>query len=197
MEVLAGMDVAAIKVAIWSTAVALGVIVLVFGIYRIKIKTKGQYAWVIAKAFFASSLAFAICSLLAMLYIVSHPTDRRWSEGKKPMIETGQIGGGTFFQDFVAPLNDVKNTAVDAANNVIAIENAFATLPEFLVMTLWAVGIAAAFGLPMAVVTGVQRRRMTAQYQVTKAVVRAQNRAIQQLQRKSGVDEKDILPDVK
>jgi hypothetical protein len=113
------------------------------------------------------------------------------------MIESGQIGGGTFFQDFVAPLNDVKDTAVDAANNVIAMENTFATVPEFLVMALWAAGIAAMFGLPMAVVAGIQKRRMTAEYRVTKAVVRAQNKAIQRLQRISGVDEKDILPDVK
>lgn len=197
MEVLASMDVAAIKVAIWATSAVVGVLVLVFGIYRIKFKTKGQYAWATAKSILVSSLTFAACSLLAMAYIASHPTDRRWSEGKKPMIESGQIGGGTFFQDFVAPLNDVKNTAVDAANNVIAIENAFATLPEFLVMLLWAAGIAVVFGLPMTVVAGIQKRQMTAQYRVTKAVVDAHNAAIQDLQRRGGVDERDILPNLK
>lgn len=201
IDVFPGMNVGAIKVAIWVIAIIVGLAVLARGV--IKAKTKRQYAWSVVKAIFGGSLTFAVMSLVAMLYIVSHPIDLRWSEGKKPMIEFNDIGQNTFFQDFAAPLNDVKDTAVDAANKAIAIENTFATLPEFLAMTLFSAAIAVMFALPMLAYYSIQKRLMFVQYRATKsklestqALVVVQHGAIQDLQRKNGVADKDVLPDI-
>lgn len=195
MDVFPGMSVDTIKIAIWVTTFVVAAGVLAF--YIRKAETKRRYAWAIAKAILGASLTAAFLCVVAMGYIVSHPTDLRWSEGRKSLITFDDIGQNTFFQDFAAPLNDVKNTAVDAANKAIAIENALATLPEFLTMALWAAGIALVVGAPMAIITSVQKKRLYSQFRATKAYVVKHNAVLQEMQRRNGVDEKDVLPDMK
>lgn len=190
MDVFFGMGVEAIKWTIWTIGLSAGVVAFIASLPE----SKRDYVRATARAVFTASLAFLIVTVLAMFTIVSQPTDRRWSEGKKPLLEANEIGKDSFFKDLVAPLNDMQKTAIDAANNVIAFENAFATLPEFLIMALWAAGVAAVVGVPMAVVFAIQKKRLVGQVRKLKSTVKDLNGAVQELQREKGVP---VLPDVK
>lgn len=67
------------------------------------------------------------------------PTDPRSSVGKDPRINSPELSAGPILQPITDTLNGILSILTGGLNNVIAMKNAFLTIPDFIAAAGWAV----------------------------------------------------------
>lgn len=83
-------------------------------------------------------MSFAAANLAVVFYILAYLTDPRWSVGKDPTLDSPELPAGPFFQPITDTLNDILSSLTGSLNNVIALKNAFLTMPDFIIAAGWA-----------------------------------------------------------
>lgn len=133
MEVLSDVTVETFKILVWITATVVG------GLFLIgrRITSPSQIASRAVSALLAGTVAFVAFNLAVVFYILSHLTDPRWSVGKDPKVDSPELSAGPFFEPVTNTLNDVLSNMTGSLNSVIAIKNAFFTIPDFIFSAGW------------------------------------------------------------
>lgn len=134
MEMLSGADVETFKKLVWVAALIFG---LLFFIGRptaspLKIAARA------VTASLAATAAFAAANLAVVFYILAHLMDPRWSVGKDATLDSPELSAGPILQPITDTLNHILEGMTGGVNNVIALKNAFLTMPDFIVAAGWA-----------------------------------------------------------
>jgi hypothetical protein len=144
MEMLSGASVDTFKNLVWIVAVAIGLLFLIGS----RVYTPPRIAARVLTAATAGTGAFAASNLAVVLYILANLMDPRWSVGRDATVESPDLSAGPFFEPITNTLNDVLDGLAGSVNSVIAMKNAFLTMPEFIFAAGWAslalVGLAVA-----------------------------------------------------
>lgn len=133
MEILSDVTVETFRILVWIAASIVG------GLFLIgrRISSPPQIASRAVSALLAGTVSFIAFNLAVVFYILSHLTDPRWSAGKDPKIDSPELSAGAFFEPLTNTLNDILGNVTGSVNNVIAIKNAFFTIPEFIFSAGW------------------------------------------------------------
>lgn len=134
MELLSGASVDTFKDLVWIIAVTIGLLFLVGS----RVSTPLKIAARVISALTAGTAAFAAANLAVVFYILAHLMDPRWSVGRDATVESPEVSAGPFFQPITDTLNDILDGLTGSVNNVIALKNAFLTMPDFIVAAGWA-----------------------------------------------------------
>ena len=133
MEILSDVTLETFRLLVWVAASIVGVLFLIGR----RISSPLQIASRAASALLAGTVSFVAFNLAVVFYILSHLTDPRWSVGKDPKVDSPELSAGAFFEPVTNTLNDVLDNVTGSLNNVIAIKNAFFTIPEFVFSAGW------------------------------------------------------------
>lgn len=134
MDVLANISIDTFKLLVWVVAIVIGVL-LFFCYPREK---PLEIVGAALKGVLGAAITFALTSLGVVFYILSHPTDARWSLGKDPALKAPEFTPGVpFFDQIVDTLNSFMGSVAGSVNDLFAIRNAFLATPDFLVMAGW------------------------------------------------------------
>ena len=133
MEILSDVTLETFRLLVWVAASIVGVVFLIGR----RISSPLQIASRAASALLAGTVSFVAFNLAVVFYILSHLTDPRWSVGKDPKVDSPELSAGAFFEPVTNTLNDVLDNVTGSLNNVIAIKNAFFTIPEFVFSAGW------------------------------------------------------------
>ena len=133
MEVLNHINVDTFKTLVWVAASIVG------GLFLIgrRISSPLQIAFRAVGALLAGTVSFVAFNVAVVFYILSHLTDPRWSVGKDPKVDSPELSAGAFFEPVTNTLNDILDNVTGNLNNVIAIKNAFFTIPDFIFAAGW------------------------------------------------------------
>lgn len=133
MEVLSDVTVETFRILVWISASIVG------GLFLIgrRISSPPQIASRAVGALLAGTVSFVAFNLAVVFYILSHLTDPRWSIGKDPKVVSPELSAGPFFEPITNTLNDILSNLTGGLNNVIAIKNAFYTIPDFIFSAGW------------------------------------------------------------
>ncbi|MDQ0665407.1 hypothetical protein QFZ35_003905 [Arthrobacter ulcerisalmonis] len=134
MELLSGAGVGTFKNLVWIIAVAIGLLFLVGSRVSAPLKIAAR----VVTALTAGTAAFAAANLAMVFYILAHLMDPRWSVGRDATVESPEVSAGPFFQPITDTLNGILDGLTGSVNNVIALKNAFLTMPDFIVAAGWA-----------------------------------------------------------
>lgn len=134
MEMLREASVDTFRNLVWIIAVIIGLLFLIGS----RVSTPSKIAARVLTAATAGTVAFAAANLAVVFYILAHLMDPRWSVGRDATVESPNLSAGPFFQPITDTLNNVLDGLVGSVNNVIALKNAFLTMPEFIYAAGWA-----------------------------------------------------------
>jgi hypothetical protein len=134
MEMLSDFSVDTFKNVVWAVALIVGLLFLVGS----RVSSPVTIAARAVTALLAATVAFAVANLAVVFYILAHLTDPRWSVGKDPTLDSPELSAGPFFQPVTDTLNDILSSLTGSLNNVIALKNAFLTMPDFIISAGWA-----------------------------------------------------------
>jgi hypothetical protein len=133
MELLSDVNVDTFKILVWCAAVIVGG-VFVMGRRPSSVLEMASRA---ISALLAATVSFVALNLAVVFYILAHLTDPRWSVGKDPSIASPELSAGPILEPITNTLNDILSNVTGSLNNVIAIKNAFFTMPDFIVSANW------------------------------------------------------------
>lgn len=133
MELLGGASVDTFKNLVWIAALTIGVLFFIGGPVSSPLKIAARTV----TALLAATVAFAAANLAVVFYILAHLMDPRWSDGKDATIDSPELAAGPILQPITDTLNDILDGLTGSVNNVIALKNAFLTMPEFIVAAGW------------------------------------------------------------
>lgn len=134
MEMLSGATVDTFKNLVWTAAVVVGLLFLIGS----RVSTPLTITARLVTAATAGTAAFAAANLAVVFYILAHLMDPRWSIGRDATLQSPELSAGPFFQPVTDTLNDIPDGLTGNLNNVIALKNAFLTMPEFIIAARWA-----------------------------------------------------------
>lgn len=134
MEILSGASVETFRNLVLSVAVIVGFLFLLGS----RVSTPLTIAARLVTAATAGTAVFAAANLAVVFYILAHLMDPRWSIGRDATLESPELSAGPFFQPVTDTLNDILDGLTGNLNNVIALKNAFLTMPEFIIAAGWA-----------------------------------------------------------
>jgi hypothetical protein len=134
IELLSGASVGTFKNLVWIIAVVIGLLFLIGS----RVSSRRKIAARVISALTAGTAAFAAANLAVVFYILAHLMDPRWSVGRDATVESPELSAGPFFQPITDTLNDILDGLTGSVNNVIALKNAFLTMPDFIVAAGWA-----------------------------------------------------------
>lgn len=134
MEMLSGISVDTFKTLVWLAALIIGGFFVVGRPVSSPLKITARAV----NALLAATMSFAAANLAVVFYILAHLTDPRWSVGKDPTLDSPQLSAGPIFQPITDTLNDILGSLTGSLNNVIALKNAFLTMPDFIIAAGWA-----------------------------------------------------------
>ncbi|TLM71628.1 hypothetical protein [Pseudarthrobacter sp. NamB4] len=134
MEMLSGASVDTFRNLVLSVAVIVGFLFLLGS----RVSTPLTIAARLITAATAGTAAFAAANLAVVFYILAHLMDPRWSVGRDATLQSPELSAGPFFQPVTDTLNDILDGLTGNLNNVIALKNAFLTMPEFIIAAGWA-----------------------------------------------------------
>jgi hypothetical protein len=133
MEVLSGVSVDTFKNLVWLAALIIGG----FFIIGSPVSSPLKIAAAAVNALLAATVSFAAANLAVVFYILAHLSDPRWSVGKDPGIDSPELSAGPIFRPITDTLNDILGNLTGSLNNVIALKNAFLTMPDFIIAAGW------------------------------------------------------------
>lgn len=131
---LSGASVDTFRNLVWVIAVIIGLLFLIGS----RVTTPSKIAARVLTASTAGTAAFAAANLAVVFYILAHLMDPRWSVGRDATVESPEVSAGPFFQPITDTLNEILDGMAGSVNNVIALKNAFLTMPEFIFAAGWA-----------------------------------------------------------
>jgi hypothetical protein len=134
MEFLSGASIGTFKDLVWIIALGIGLLFLIGS----RVSTPLKIAARVVTALTAGTAAFAAANLAVVFYILAHLMDPRWSVGRDATVESPVLSAGPFLQPITDTLNGILDGLTGSVNNVIALKNAFLTMPEFIVAAGWA-----------------------------------------------------------
>jgi hypothetical protein len=134
MEMLSEFSVDSFKNLVWVAAFIVGGLFVIGAPVSSPLKIAARAA----NALLAATVSFAVANLAVVFYILAHLTDPRWSVGKDPTLDSPELSAGPFFQPITDTLNDILSGLTGSLNNVIALKNAFLTMPDFIIAAGWA-----------------------------------------------------------
>jgi hypothetical protein len=134
MEFLSGASVGTFKDLVWIIALGISLLFLIGS----RVSTPLKIAARVVTALTAGTAAFAAANLAVVFYILAHLMDPRWSVGRDATVESPVLSAGPFLQPIADTLNGILDGLTGSVNNVIALKNAFLTMPEFIVTAGWA-----------------------------------------------------------
>ena len=134
MEMLNGVSVDTFKNLVWLAAFIVGGLFVIGSPVSSPLKITARAV----SALLAATVSFAAANLAVVFYILAHLTDARWSVGKDPTLDSPHLSAGPFFQPITDTLNDILSSLTGSLNNVIALKNAFLTVPDFIIAAGWA-----------------------------------------------------------
>lgn len=134
IEMLSGASVDTFRILVLSAAVIVGFLFLLGS----RVSTPLTIAARLVTAATAGTAAFAAANLAVVFYILAHLMDPRWSVGRDATLQSPELSAGPFFQPVTDTLNDILDGLTGNLNNVIALKNAFFTMPEFIIAAGWA-----------------------------------------------------------
>lgn len=134
MEMLSDFSVDTFKNLVWLVASIVGGLFLIGSPVSSPLKIAAR----VNNALLAATVSFAAVNLAVVFYILAHLTDARWSVGKDPTLDSPHLSAGPFFQPITDTLNDILSSLTGSLNNVIALKNAFLTMPDFIIAAGWA-----------------------------------------------------------
>lgn len=134
MEMLSGASVDTFRNLVLSAALIVGFLFLLGS----RVSTPLTIAARLVTAATAGTAAFAAANLAVVFYILAHLMDPRWSVGRDATLQSPELSAGPFFQPVTDTLNDILDGLTGNLNNVIALKNAFLTMPEFIIAAGWA-----------------------------------------------------------
>lgn len=156
MDVFASFSIDAFKYLIWALAF---VVASSLALSYLRAKTMSMVR-LVSKSLLGAAIAFFAASLIAVIYILAHPTDRRWSAGKDAVIESPELSAGVpLFDGIVNSLNQFMGSMTGSVNDVLAIKNAFLSTTDFLLMAGWALVAIIALGIPVWIMGILDERR--------------------------------------
>ena len=132
-EMLSGTSVDTFKNLVWIAALIVGL----FFVIGDPVSSPPRVAARAVAALIAATVAFAVANLAVVFYILAHLMDPRWSVGKDATIASPELSAGPFLQPITDSLNDILDGITGNINNVIALKNAFLTMPDFIVAAGW------------------------------------------------------------
>lgn len=148
MEMLIGISVDTFKALVWLAALIIGG----FFVIGRPVSSPLKITVRAVNALLAATMSFAAANLAVVFYILAHLTDPRWSVGKDPTLDSPHLSAGPIFQPITDTLNDILGSLTGSLNNVIALKNAFLTMPDFIIAAGWAflllVGLVIASRIP-------------------------------------------------
>lgn len=130
---LSGASVETFKTLVWIVALIFGLLFLVGSPTTSPLRIAARAV----NALLAATAAFAAANLAVVFYILAHLMDPRWSVGKDPALESPELSAGPILQPITDTLNHILDGMTGSVNNVIALKNAFFTMPEFIVAAGW------------------------------------------------------------
>jgi hypothetical protein len=134
MEMLNDVSVGTFKNLVWLAAFIVGGFFVIGSPVPSPLRITARAV----NASLAATVSFAAANLAVVFYILAHLTDPRWSVGKDPTLDSPQLSAGPIFQPITDTLNDILGSLTGSLNNVIALKNAFLTMPDFIVAAGWA-----------------------------------------------------------
>ncbi len=134
MEMLSGASVDTFRNLVLTAAVIVGFLFLLGS----RVSTPLTIAARLVTAATAGTAAFAAANLAVVFYILAHLMDPRWSVGRDATLQSPELSAGPFFQPVTDTLNDIVDGLTGNLNNVIALKNAFLTMPELIIAAGWA-----------------------------------------------------------
>lgn len=134
MEVLSGVSVDTFKILVWIVALGIGVLFLVGGAASGPLARAAR----VVTGLLAAAASYAGANVAVVFYILANATDPRWSVGKDPGIDSPELSAGPILQPITDTLNGILSTLTGGLNNVIAMKNAFLTIPDFIAAAGWA-----------------------------------------------------------
>lgn len=144
MEMLSDVSVDTLKNLVWLAAFIVGGLFVIGSPVSSPLKITARAV----NALLAATLSFAAANLAVVFYILAHLIDPRWSVGKDPTLASPELSAGPIFQPVTDNLNDILGSLTGSLNNVIALKNAFLTMPDFIV----AAGLAFLLLLPLVII---------------------------------------------
>lgn len=133
MELLSDFSVETFKNLVWVAAFVVGGLFVIGSPLSSPLKIAARAA----NALLAATASFAAANMAVVFYILAHLTDPRWSVGKDPRIDSPELSAGPLFRPITDTLNDILGSLTGSLNNVIALKNAFLTMPDFIVAAGW------------------------------------------------------------
>lgn len=125
MELLNNVSTDTLKILVSVIAIVAGV-----GMYFVH---ERKFYW----PAFEAAMVFVVANLAAVFYILSRPTDARWSVGKDPALIAPELPSGLIVGPLTDPLNHFLGGMTGSINDVVAIKNAFVVSQDFLLMAGW------------------------------------------------------------
>lgn len=159
MEMLNGASVDTFKSLVLTAALVIGVLFLIGG----RVSSPLKIAARAVTAMLAATAAFAAANVAVVFYILAHPMDPRWSVGKDAAMDSPELSAGSFLEPITNPLNDILDGLTGNVNNVIAVKNAFATLPEFIVSAGWGLVLLVPLVIALRIVASLVERAQVRQ----------------------------------
>lgn len=128
MEMLSEAGVDTFKRLVWITAFVIGLLFLIGP----RVSSPLNIIARVVSALIAATAAFAAANIAVVFYILAHPTDPRWSVGRDATLDSPELSAGPVFQPITDTLNDILAGLTGGVNDVIALKNAFLTMPDFI-----------------------------------------------------------------
>lgn len=159
MEMLSGASVDTFKNLVWIAASIIGVLFLIGP----RVSSPLSIAARAVTALMAATAAFAAANVAVVFYILAHITDPRWSEGRDATLESPEVSAGPFFEPVTNTLNGILSGLTGSVNDVIALKNAFLTMPDFIAGAGWALLLLVGLLIAHRVLSGFIERDQLAQ----------------------------------
>lgn len=128
MEMLSGANVNTFNF-VWIAALIFGLLFLIGRRTASPLKIAARAV----NALLAATVAFAAANLAVVFYILAHLMDPRWSVGKDVTLDSPELSAGPILQPITDTLNHILDGMTGSVNDVIALKNAFLTMPDFIV----------------------------------------------------------------
>lgn len=150
MEMLSDFGVDTFRNIVWVAALIVGVLFVIGA----PVSSPLRIAARVTNALLAATVSFAVANLAVVFYILAHLTDPRWSVGKDPTLDSPELSAGPFFQPITDTLNDILSDLTGSLNNVIALKNAFLTMPDFIIAAGWAFSLLLPLVIAVHIISG-------------------------------------------
>ena len=149
VDILSGVSGESLKVLVWLSAIATGLLLCFWRPSRVDLAALG------------SVLVFAVVNIAAGIYVLSHLGDSRWGSGAEERLDAPSLAGTPAIGQFLGPLDALLNGVVDGVNDFTDFRASLPVALEFLAAAGWALAVAVPLGLVALVVSyrDAQRRK--------------------------------------